>query len=171
MKIVAGINQRMEIKQEIEGAISEFILGIEHVGSTSVEGMSATPCIDMDVVIKDYSMLDAVVRRLEAIGYIHEGNLGIRDREAKITRLSFFKAKKWEDIRMLIHDKCIHQGTGIFLCQCLINNCDSLSQFCISHIITEIKHILMLQYSWSSPIIFLFLFTSKDNSFSNGHPE
>ena len=71
-----------EIKREIEGAIGDLIVGIEHVGSTSVEGLSAKPIIDIDVIIKDYSMLDAVVRRLEAIGYIHEGNLGIKDREA-----------------------------------------------------------------------------------------
>ena len=71
-----------EIKREIEGAIGDLIIGIEHVGSTSVEGMSAKPIIDIDVVIKDYSMFDVVVSRLESVGYIHEGNLGIKDREA-----------------------------------------------------------------------------------------
>ena len=30
-----------EIKKEIEGAIGDLFFGIEHVGSTSVEGMSA----------------------------------------------------------------------------------------------------------------------------------
>ena len=71
-----------EIKQEIESAIGDLILGIEHVGSTSVEGMSAKPCIDIDVIIKDYSVFDYVVSKLEAIGYTHEGDLGIKDREA-----------------------------------------------------------------------------------------
>ena len=71
-----------EIKTEIENVVGDFIIGIEHVGSTSVEGMSAKPCIDLDVIIKDYSVFDAVVRKLESIGYIHEGNLGIKDREA-----------------------------------------------------------------------------------------
>ena len=71
-----------EIKRELEEAIGDFILGIEHVGSTSVEGMSAKPCIDMDVVIRDYSVFDEIVGRLGAIGYIHEGDLGIKDREA-----------------------------------------------------------------------------------------
>ncbi len=70
------------IKQEIECAISDLILGIEHVGSTSVEGMSAKPCIDIDVIIKDYSVFDKVVCKLESIGYTHEGDLGIKDREA-----------------------------------------------------------------------------------------
>ncbi len=71
-----------EIKREIEGAIGDLIIGIEHVGSTSVEGLSAEPIIDIDVIIKDYSTFDSVVSKLEAIGYIHEGNLGILDREA-----------------------------------------------------------------------------------------
>ena len=71
-----------EIKREIEGAIGDLIIGIEHVGSTSVEGLSAKPIIDIDVVIKDYSTFEAVVNKLESIGYIHEGNLGIKDREA-----------------------------------------------------------------------------------------
>ncbi len=70
------------IRKELEDATGELILGIEHVGSTSVEGMSAKPCIDIDVIIKDYSVFPEVVRRLEEIGYIHEGDLGIRDREA-----------------------------------------------------------------------------------------
>ena len=71
-----------KIKQEIESAIGDLILGIEHVGSTSVEGMSAKPCIDIDVIIKDYSTFDIVVSKLDTIGYTHEGNLGIKDREA-----------------------------------------------------------------------------------------
>ena len=70
------------IKQEIEAAIGDLILGVEHVGSTSVEGMSAKPCIDIDVVIRDYTVFDAVVEQLAAIGYQHEGDLGIRHREA-----------------------------------------------------------------------------------------
>ena len=71
-----------EIKKELEQAIGDLIMGIEHVGSTSVEGLWAKPCIDIDVVIRDYTVFDAVVRRLETIGYIHEGDLGIKDREA-----------------------------------------------------------------------------------------
>ena len=75
-------NDFVKIKKEIEGALGDLIVGIEHIGSTSVEGMFAKPCIDMDVIIKDYSAFDAIVSKLGEIGYIHEGNLGIPDREA-----------------------------------------------------------------------------------------
>ena len=71
-----------DIKWEIEAAIGDLIIGIEHVGSTSVEGLSAKLCIDIDVIIKDYAVFDRVVQELARIGYEHEGNLGIEDREA-----------------------------------------------------------------------------------------
>lgn len=71
-----------EIKAPIERALSDLIIDIQHVGSTSVEGLCAKPCIDIDVVIKDYSVFDDVVLRLGVLGYIHEGDLGIKDREA-----------------------------------------------------------------------------------------
>ncbi len=70
------------IKREIADAVGELTVSAEHVGSTSVEGMSAKPIIDIDVVIKDESVFEEVVRRLAGIGYIHEGDLGIKGREA-----------------------------------------------------------------------------------------
>ena len=57
-------------------------LGIEHVGSTSVLGLSAKPIIDIDVVIRDCSLLDDVVAALGKIGYRHEGNQDVVGREA-----------------------------------------------------------------------------------------
>jgi GrpB-like predicted nucleotidyltransferase (UPF0157 family) len=70
------------IKGEIEAALGDLILGIEHVGSTAVEGLPAKPCIDLDVVIGDYAVFPGVVQILASIGYIHEGDLGIKGREA-----------------------------------------------------------------------------------------
>lgn len=75
-------NDFEEIKQEIVSAIGDLIVCVEHVGSTSVEGLSAKPIIDIDVVISDYSVFDSIVSRLSAIGYTYEGDLGIKDREA-----------------------------------------------------------------------------------------
>lgn len=70
------------IKDELTSALGQLAMRIEHVGSTSVEGLSAKPIIDIDVVIKDYTVLEEVVSALGAIGYQHEGNLGITGREA-----------------------------------------------------------------------------------------
>ncbi len=70
------------IKDEIQEALGPLALSIEHVGSTSVRGLSAKPIIDIDVVIRDASVLPAVIDRLRAAGYEHEGDLGIPGREA-----------------------------------------------------------------------------------------
>ena len=70
------------IAREIENAVGDAAIGIEHVGSTSVAGMSAKPCIDIDVIIENREMLGEVIKRLSDVGYIHEGDLGIKDREA-----------------------------------------------------------------------------------------
>ena len=78
----AWIREFDKIRLEIMAAASDLILSVEHVGSTSVEGLSAKPCIDIDVVIEDESLLGEIIGRLAAIGYIHEGNLGIEGREA-----------------------------------------------------------------------------------------
>ena len=65
------------IKAEIEDALGDLALSIEHVGSTSVEGLSAKPIIDIDVVIEDRLILDDVILALKKIGYTHEGDQGI----------------------------------------------------------------------------------------------
>ena len=54
---------------------------IEHVGSTSVEGLSAKPIIDLDIVIEN-DKFEIIKRLLNDKGYKHEGDLGIEGREA-----------------------------------------------------------------------------------------
>ena len=54
---------------------------IEHVGSTSVEGLSAKPIIDLDIVIEN-DKFEIIKRLLKDKGYEHEGDLGIEGREA-----------------------------------------------------------------------------------------
>jgi len=71
-----------QIRDELRQALGPLALSIEHVGSTSVRGLSAKPIIDIDIVIRDYSWFEAVVSALKAIGYYHEGDLGIAGREA-----------------------------------------------------------------------------------------
>ena len=75
-------NSFEDIKKELQAALGDTALRIEHVGSTSVKGMSAKPIIDIDVVIRDYTQFETVRSRLESIGYQHEGDLGISGREA-----------------------------------------------------------------------------------------
>lgn len=71
-----------KIRAEAADALGRLALAVEHVGSTSVPGLWAKPVIDLDVVIEDEDSLPAVIERLAAIGYRHEGDLGIAGREA-----------------------------------------------------------------------------------------
>ncbi len=71
-----------EIADELRAALGPLALGIEHVGSTSVRGLSAKPIIDIDVVIEDAAAFGAATAALGRIGYRHEGDLGIAGREA-----------------------------------------------------------------------------------------
>ncbi|MBC6973370.1 GrpB family protein [Bacillus sp. Xin] len=71
-----------KIKLMIESYIGDLILRIEHVGSTSVEGLAAKPIIDIDVIIESYDILPDIIKRLEKEGYHHQGNLGVEGREA-----------------------------------------------------------------------------------------
>lgn len=68
------------IENELLSVLSGKIISIEHVGSTSVEGLAAKPIIDIDVVIDQN--FEEVKKSLECIGYMHEGDLGIAGREA-----------------------------------------------------------------------------------------
>lgn len=62
--------------------VEDLATAIEHVGSTSVEGLAAKPVIDLDIVARDRAAVPEIVARLSALGYVHRGNLGIPDREA-----------------------------------------------------------------------------------------
>lgn len=69
------------IEKELADALKEYFHAIEHIGSTSVVGLSAKPIIDIDLIIKR-DQFDEAKKCLESIGYHHEGDLGIKDREA-----------------------------------------------------------------------------------------
>ena len=70
------------IRSELSLVLGDTALSIEHVGSTSVQGLWAKPIIDVDVVISDNKALVETIEKLEKIGYEYEGNLGIEGREA-----------------------------------------------------------------------------------------
>jgi len=47
----------VHIKDEIQEALGSLALSIEHVGSTSVQGLSAKPIIDIDLVCSEEVMI------------------------------------------------------------------------------------------------------------------
>jgi GrpB-like predicted nucleotidyltransferase (UPF0157 family) len=70
------------LRSRVAGVLGDLAAAIEHIGSTAVPGMAAKPIIDMDVLLKSGSDLPQVIQRLDALGYVHQGDLGIAGREA-----------------------------------------------------------------------------------------
>jgi GrpB-like predicted nucleotidyltransferase (UPF0157 family) len=71
-----------ELSIPVRNALGDIALAIEHVGSTAVPGLAAKPIIDIDVVVTSLSHLSEAVTRLAVLGYTHQGDLGIRGRDA-----------------------------------------------------------------------------------------
>jgi len=70
------------LRAHVWPGLQEFALSIEHVGSTSVPGLAAKPIIDMTVVVKSRADVRRAIARLATLGYVHRGDLGIKEREA-----------------------------------------------------------------------------------------
>lgn len=54
----------------IRAALGDTVLGIEHVGSTSVEGLAAKDVIDIDLTVPDPRDEASYVPPLEGLGYV-----------------------------------------------------------------------------------------------------
>ncbi|MFD0770511.1 GrpB family protein [Bacillus sp. CGMCC 1.60114] len=67
-------NWALQFKEEqkiIKDIIGSTALAIEHIGSTSVEGLGAKPILDIMVGVRDLSEIDTFIEPLEKIGYEH----------------------------------------------------------------------------------------------------
>ena len=70
------------LRKRIANALGDMAAAIEHIGSTAVPDLAAKPIIDIDVLLASGTMLPAAIERLASLGYAHQGNLGIPEREA-----------------------------------------------------------------------------------------
>jgi len=79
----AGWPQHFEtLRTRISAVLGPLAAAIEHVGSTAVPGLAAKPIIDVDVLLQSHTDLQLARERLSAIGYAHQGDLGVPGREA-----------------------------------------------------------------------------------------
>jgi GrpB-like predicted nucleotidyltransferase (UPF0157 family) len=68
--------ERLRIQQMLGPLVRE----IHHVGSTAVPGMKAKPEIDLLIVVKSISDIDAINSGMEELGYDVRGECGIEGR-------------------------------------------------------------------------------------------
>ena len=59
-----------KLEKEIRGVLGDKVLLLEHVGSTSVPGLSAKPIIDMVLAVSDSSDESSYVPQLETLRYV-----------------------------------------------------------------------------------------------------
>jgi GrpB-like predicted nucleotidyltransferase (UPF0157 family) len=71
-----------EIAKPVREAVADLGAAVEHIGSTSVPGLAAKPVIDIDVVVASTDDVPAAIERLGSLGYAHQGDQGIKGREA-----------------------------------------------------------------------------------------
>jgi GrpB-like predicted nucleotidyltransferase (UPF0157 family) len=98
------INDFNKIRNVISESLINLNISIEHIGTTSVPKLAAKPIIDIDIVFADDVEFDEIKSRLEKIGYVHNGNQGIPNREV-------FKRNKTVNHRVL--DSITHH---LYLC-------------------------------------------------------
>jgi GrpB-like predicted nucleotidyltransferase (UPF0157 family) len=70
------------LRDRAQAAVGEVARSIEHVGSTAVPGLAAKPVIDLVVVVESDDDVPEAIRRLEVVGYVARGDLGVPGREA-----------------------------------------------------------------------------------------
>jgi GrpB-like predicted nucleotidyltransferase (UPF0157 family) len=73
------------LREQVASVLGETASAIEHVGSTAVPGLAAKHIIDIDVLLAAEAMLPEAIERLARLGYVHQGDLGISEREAFLT--------------------------------------------------------------------------------------
>jgi len=77
-------NEKIEKYNREEGLIKQtlgdFSINIEHIGSTSIPGLSAKPIIDMMVLTESIEDIKKVVEPLEKIGYSYKPEMSSGER-------------------------------------------------------------------------------------------
>jgi GrpB-like predicted nucleotidyltransferase (UPF0157 family) len=73
-----------QLRDFVLPVLRDFVITIDHIGSTSVPGLAGKPIVDMDVVVSTNPDVQLAIQRLSTLGYVHEGDLGATGREAFI---------------------------------------------------------------------------------------
>lgn len=67
-------------KTALQATLGSMILGIQHVGSTSIPGMVAKPIVDIAIAVDDFEEARACIPLIERLGYEYRAELGIPHR-------------------------------------------------------------------------------------------
>ncbi len=82
-------DEYLKERERIITALGDRILSLEHIGSTSINGIFAKPIIDMAVGVKSFDDGFACIAPLESIGYLFVGESGVPGRHYFRTNSEF----------------------------------------------------------------------------------
>lgn len=58
-------------RELLRSVLGEAVVQIEHIGSTSVEGLVSKPIIDILIGLRDFGEADGLVKRIVGLGYVY----------------------------------------------------------------------------------------------------
>jgi len=98
----------------LQAAIGQYVLDIQHVGSTSIPGMIAKPIIDIGIAVTSFEEARVCVQPVERLGYVYRGELGIPRRHYFVKgdprthqlHMSEINSQAWENL-VLFRDALI----------------------------------------------------------------
>src|SRR5437660_9221324 len=67
----------LEERNQLQASIGEYILDIQHIGSTSIPGMPAKPILDIGIAITNFVQGSRCIQPMEKLGYKYKGENGI----------------------------------------------------------------------------------------------
>lgn len=66
--------------ERLQNALGDLVVDIQHIGSTSVPGLSAKPILDIAIAINDFEQGFDLVPAMNELGYIFRGEVGVPGR-------------------------------------------------------------------------------------------
>ena len=66
-----------EEKARLQTAVGEYVLDIQHVGSTSIPGIVAKPIIDIAIAVRNFEEASVCIEPIEQLGYEYRCENGI----------------------------------------------------------------------------------------------
>lgn len=64
-------------KARLQAAIGDYVLDIQHVGSTSIPGMVAKPILDIGIAVRNFEKAAVCIEPMVQLGYDYYGENGI----------------------------------------------------------------------------------------------
>lgn len=104
----------------IQAAIGNFILDLQHVGSTSIPGMVAKPILDLTAAVKQFEAASVCIAPLEGLGYRYLGENGIPRRHFFIKgkprthhlHINEIHSRDWENQVLFRDYLCAHPAVA-----------------------------------------------------------